>query len=138
MSWDVIMIRTKNNNEPPDSISDDMLVPFTQTEIIMKLKKISEYINAGYDFSDPSWQIMTADNWSVEFNIGDGDEAAAIMLCIRGNNEPTELLKEIAIEFGTRLLDGSNGEFIDFTHPTCFDAYKAYRDKIFGGSENTK
>ena len=49
MSWDVIMIRTKTNNEAIDEIKSENIILFKQTEIACEIKKISARLGAVYN-----------------------------------------------------------------------------------------
>lgn len=130
MSWDVVLIRTKDNNEPLDEIEAENIIPFTRTEIIGEMSKIALAQNAFYDKDNPSCHAIYNDKWSVEFLAGDREEEETVMLMIRGSEEPKEVLKALAENLGTRVADCGTGEFMEFDAPSGFEAWKKYRDKI--------
>lgn len=135
MSWDVLMIRTKTNNEAElAAITIENIIPFKQTEIADEIKKISAELGALYDCNDLSWQYLGNDSWSIEFNFGNAMETECVMLHIRGG-EPKEVFSILIADLNTRLVDGSTGEFITPGKPTSFERWKAYRDKIVNGQE---
>ena len=130
MSWDVLMIRTKTNNEAElRVIESENIIPFKQTEIADEIKKISAELGALYDCNDLSWQHLDSDSWSIEFNVGKDTETECVMLHIRGG-EPKEVFSILMTDLNIRLVDGSTGEFITPGKPTSFERWKAYRDKI--------
>lgn len=133
MSWDVVMIRTKTNDEAAiDAIASENIILFRQTEIADEIEKISAELGAIYNCDDLSWQNLDSDSWSIEFNVGKEAETECVMLHIRGG-EPREVFAILAADLNTRLVDGSTGEFIIPGKPTSFERWKAYRDKIVNG-----
>lgn len=133
MSWDVVLIRTKGNDESIKEINTDNMIPFKQMEIAKEIKRIASIVSAKYDCDDLAWPTMDTDKWSIEFNVGDDEETESVMLCIRGGEEPAEVLKELAKSLNTRLYDCSSGEFLKFDIPSGFADWKAYRDKVILG-----
>lgn len=72
MSWEVVMIRTKTNDEEAlYAIKCENIIPFKQTEIADEIKKISAELGASYECDDLSWQALSSDNWVIEFSVGD-------------------------------------------------------------------
>ncbi len=132
MSWDVIMIRTKTNNEAIDEIKSENIILFKQTEIACEIKKISARLGAVYNCDNLSWQNLDCNSWSIEFNVGEDAETESVMLLIRGG-EPKEVFAMLEADLHTRLIDCSTGEFISPDKPTSFAEWKAYRDKIVNG-----
>ncbi len=131
MSWDVLMIRTRTNNEETiDEIESKNIIPLKQIEIENEIKKISAECGAFYNCDDLSWQILVSEHWSIEFNIGKDAETEAVTLHIRGGEEPKEVFSALAADLNIRLIDGDTGEFIHPGEPTSFENWKAYRDKI--------
>ncbi len=129
MSWDVLMIRTKTNNETLDEITSENIIPFKRTEIANEIKKISAELGAIYNCDDLSWQNLGSDSWTIEFNIGKDTETECVMLHIRGS-EPKEVFAILIADLNTRLVDCSTSEFITMGKPTSFERWKAYRNKI--------
>lgn len=132
MSWDVCLIRTKKNDEYVEEISSDNIIPFKQMEIAEEIKAISGNVAARYNCDDLSWQTMEAATWSIEFNVGEEEENDAVMLQIRGGEEPIEVLKALANDLRTRILDCSKGNFMEFNSASGFSDWKAYRDRVIG------
>lgn len=130
MSWDVVLIRTESNKEPLDMIESENIIPFTREEITQELAKTAASFGADCDCENPAWQTMYGNGWSIEFCADEGDESESVMLLIRGNTEPAEVLKAFAEALGARLVDCGTGEFMDFDRPSGFEAWRAYRDKI--------
>lgn len=133
MSWDVVLIRTKSNDESVNEIDTDNMILFKQIEIAKEIKRIASLVSARYNCDDLAWPTMEANKWSIEFYVGDDEETESVMLGIRGSEEPTEVLKELAEGLNTRLYDCSSGEFMEFDIPSRFADWKAYRDKVILG-----
>lgn len=132
---DVVLIRTKGNDEPLKEINTDNMILFKQMEIAKEIKRIAAIVSAKYNCDDLAWPTMDTDKWSIEFNGGADEETESVMLCIRGGEEPTEVLKELAESLNTRLYDCSSGEFLEFDIPSGFSDWKAYRDKVIHGAK---
>ncbi|MCM1120411.1 MAG: hypothetical protein NC543_13740 [bacterium] len=126
------MIRTKNNSEALDEIESENIIPFKQAEIADEVRKIAAELGAVYNCENLSWQELDSDQWSIEFCVGEEEEAESIMLLIRGG-EPKEVFAILVADLNTRLIDCSTGEFFLPGEPTSFEKWKAYRDKIVKG-----
>ncbi|MDP4182133.1 MAG: hypothetical protein Q8942_13715 [Bacillota bacterium] len=84
------------------------------------------------DFSDPHWGVLATETYSIEFNIGGKDPVESIMLHIRGEDAPIDVIKKICSKTAWRAIDTSAGDFIDFENcpEESFNRWKRYRDKI--------
>jgi hypothetical protein len=66
------------------------------------------------DFSDPTWGILDADEYSIEFSIGAEEPCTSLMLHVRGPEEAIVPIKAVCNETGWKAYDCSDGELIDF------------------------
>lgn len=112
MSWDVVMVRTKTNNEALKNIAGKNIVPFAQTEIAEAVKNIAAELGVSCDCNDLSYQHLGCGRWSIEFNVGAETEAESIMLHVRGGETPCEAFAALSDALNARLIDCSTGEFI--------------------------
>ena len=124
MSWDVILLKTQTNMEK--SLEEvEQPIPFIRAGLIEWLQKNIPQT----DCTDPNWPVLVTDSYSVEFNIGE-EETECVMLHIRGEEEPSGLLRELCRVFDCRAVDCSTSNFLDFHSPSSFERWKAYRDQI--------
>ena len=114
MSWEILLIRTIENNEEVNEIEADNIVPFKKTEIADEIKKIATTMKVEYDCEHLEWQaIVGNDEWDIEFSLEECEENETVMLHVRGNEETSEALKMLANDLGARLLECCTGDFIE-------------------------
>jgi hypothetical protein len=86
------------------------------------------------DFSDPSWGSIRGENWSIEVNIGDGEECEGFMLHVRGGDEAAGVVAAILEKLNLRGFDCQTGEFFQAGSRSLesFQEWRAYRDRVVG------
>jgi hypothetical protein len=112
MSWDVILL-----NPPRDvrSISD---VVDDGESVLAPVQEVRERIAAllpGIDLTDPSWAILEADDYSIEFSIGEEDPCTSVMLHVRGTESALEPIRRVCAGTGWQAFDCSDGERMDWS-----------------------
>jgi hypothetical protein len=138
MSWDVLLLNGVPQDitsiPPPDPegpLPTEVGVPTCslceKAEILLLLKRLFPRI----DLSDPTWGVLNEEGSSIEFNMGDDDPVAGIMLHVRGNGDPITIIKTLCEQTGWRALDCSDYTFIDFSNSPAarFEHWRAWRDR---------
>lgn len=129
MSWDLLLL-----NVPLDIISakdipgDFDAVVGPKPEILSVLRKICPDI----DLTDPNWGVLRRDDFSIEFNLGNGDPLRAIGLAVRGGDRAIRIIQKICEKTGCRAVDFATGEFIDFDFDPAqgLREWRQYRDRV--------
>lgn len=110
MSWDVALLRTEYRtvasiprDHKPGPIED-------RAALIAVLTRSF----AGLDARDPSWLLLDGPDWSIEISLGDSDPIEVITLHVRGADEVLQVIRNLCEVLGTKAIDYSTGEFIDF------------------------
>ena len=67
------------------------------------------------DFSDPAWGAFDAADHSVEFNMGDEEQAQCVTLHVRGGEAAVATVKRILKQLGRRALDSESETGAFFT-----------------------
>ncbi len=133
MSWDVVFTRTKTNSERLDEIEEENIIPFSRQALVDEAEKAAALTNAECLYSDLSFVNMEGSGWSIEFYIGDAEPVQSVMLAVRGEKEPTEVFRHFAQAFNARIVDCGTGDFMDFSKPSGFEDWKAYRNQMING-----
>lgn len=84
------------------------------------------------DFSDPAWGVLDREDWSIEFNMGGGDEVGSIALHIRGGDAAASTVDKVLKHLGRRALDTGTGELFKFDGESTegLHRWRAYRDNV--------
>ena len=129
MSWD-ILIQDLSDAVAVEDIPDDFQPqPLgSRAEVVERLK--SAFPEA--DFSDPSWGILDGADWSIEFNVGDGDPCDSVMLHVRGSGTEALAAVQRAIDaLGGRGLDMQGSGFFEMDEARAsFAKWQDYRDQM--------
>jgi hypothetical protein len=93
MSWDVFIMKTPDEIKSVSEIPKDYCLPplGTLSDILDMLKELLPDI----DFSDPHWGVLATETYSIEFNIGNEDPVESLMLLIRGEDAPIDIIKKM-------------------------------------------
>lgn len=125
MSWDVVLLKIKIDFKE----FEGEIPPLGERNVIVgELTALLPEL----DYSDKSWGIYDNESLSIEFNTGDDEILASIMLHIRGGGDPHVILKAICEKMEWYALDSSTGEFMDFENVSkeSWEEFQRYRDKI--------
>lgn len=131
MSWDVIILKEKfeidDNDYTPPPLGN-------RKDIIAALTKIFPNL----DYTDPSWGLLKESDYSIEFNTGDEEIVATMMLHIRGGGNPLNAIKLILNELNWAALDCSTTEFIDLdmNDNESWIEFQKYRDKVMNSHKD--
>lgn len=126
MSWDVNLVKTETNQEAnPDEIENPLPIA-TKTEVHAWLRQ--RYPEA--DVSNPDWPVVFADNYSVEFMLEKEEQQKDIMLCVRGNEAPYDLIENMCQAFNCRAVDMGTGGFLEGLETSSFESWKDFRDEV--------
>lgn len=136
MSWDVVMIRTTNNNEDFKSINDDYIIKFSKKEVIDVIVKISEEIGAVAEDLDTEYAHLRGNDWSIEFSFWDNEPYDTILLGVRGITEPEETFQLLKKYLRVRLFDLYSECFLEDRSESGFDEWKKHCDKIINSLTN--
>lgn len=137
MSWDVVMIRTKNNDEDFDSINDDDMIKFFKKEVIDVIVKISEEIGAVAEDLDTEYAHLRGNDWSIEFQFWDNEPYDTIVLEVRGIKAPKEAFQLLKGYLKARIFDLYSGRYVDDQPELGFEEWKKLCDKIINSLTNS-
>ncbi len=111
MSWDIFI------QQFPDSARTVADIPDTFTagpigrrsDLITKIRSVLPDV----DFSDPAWGVLTGDDYTIEFGLGDDDPLYGITLHVRGSDAVLPSVTRVLDALGLRAIDSWTGEFFD-------------------------
>lgn len=130
MSWDIfvhdIPADAKSFGEIPKNFKP---APIGKRSMI--IDKIREVVPAA-DFSDPSWGRIDGDGWSIEVNIGAGEECRGFAFHVRGGDAAVGVVAAILQHLNLRALDAQTGDFFVAGEDAMesFRKWRAYRDQV--------
>ncbi|HSP35873.1 MAG TPA: hypothetical protein VLU46_16290 [Thermoanaerobaculia bacterium] len=111
MSWDIFIQRypvsARRVADIPDSFAAAPIGG--RADVIAKLS--AAFPRA--DLSDPSWGVLSTDDYSIEFGLGDEDPVQGITLHVRGDDSVVPQITRVLHVFGLRAIDSWTGEFFD-------------------------
>jgi hypothetical protein len=134
MSWDVILMSVPSVIVAVEDFPDDFSSELgPQPQVLSTIAAILPDL----DLTDPTWGILDGDDFSIEFNIGDGDPVDTIMLHVRGGDSAIRAIQHICEHTGWRALDTSTGDFINFAEdPTeGLQQWRTYRNQVVASLE---
>lgn len=118
MSWDVLLMRIPPDINTLEELEEEYEEKGEDWEALGSREEVLSLLPAllpEADFSDPTWGSLTASNFSIEFNIGDGDPIETIMLHIRGGEGSTEVIRKICTSTEWSAIDCVTNKVIDFS-----------------------
>lgn len=132
MSWDVMIFNTRGKKPPPvEEFQDSDFDPLGPAP---EVRRQLSALLPGIDWSDTTWGMYGGDGFSIEFNVGDDDPIANMMLHVRGGGDAIAAIVKFARPLGWSALDCSTGEFLDLDNPSQegWEGFQAFRDKAIG------
>ncbi len=131
MSWDIYMIRTKTNLEPINQIQYLDVLKFEKKEVVQELELLSREMNLIIDGIDARYVYLRGDDWSIEFDFGDGKEPYFnIDMEVRGRYEPTDILNRLKKDLKTRIVDMNTGTFWEAEGKSGFSDWSKLNKEI--------
>jgi hypothetical protein len=123
MSWDVLIQPLPPGLRSLEDIPEGYQPPpiGARDEIISRIRDRVP----GVDFLLPAWGRLDGDGFSIEFNLGDAEEATSLMLNVRGGDAAIGVVREVSEALGCRAIDCSDGALIDFDSPGGFARRRA-------------
>ena len=128
MSWDIFV-----QDLPADATTlDDIPHDFApqplglRAEIIATILAVVPYAN----FTDPTWGMIDAPEFSVEVNLGRDELVDAFALHVRGGSAAVACVVAILDALGARALDAESGDI--FNREAAlerFERWRSYRDQ---------
>jgi len=133
MSWDIFIQDIPKTAQSVRDIADDFTPRALGTRAEV-LRRIQEVVPSA-DFSDPSWGTFDGPGFSVEFNVGDGDEVECVALHVRGGDAAAGFVADLLGRCGWRAFDtaSESGFFDPATALESLQKWRAYRNQILNG-----
>jgi len=132
MSWDVLLITEKFDL---DDCEDFVPTPLgKRDELITKLCQVFSNL----DYSDKSWGILSAEEFSIEFSTGDEEIVDTIMLHVRGGGLVMDTIFKAMDVLNCNALDCSSSDFLNpkASDKNSWKEFQQFRDKVIGKSKN--
>ncbi len=129
MSWDILIQDLPVQAARVADISENF-VPGRigkRHDIIAAVQTLFPIVN----FSDPSWGVLTTQDYGIEFNIGDSEDCDSMMLHVRGGGEAAPAVAVLLDALKLRAIDCQTGDF--FSLPAAqvgFAEWQAFRDGV--------
>lgn len=136
MSWDVMIFKLRGETPPSlDQLDESDLAPLGPAA---EVRGGISALLLGVDWSDPTWGQYLSDGYSIEFNVGNDDPIAHMMLHVRGGGDATAAIVSFARPLGWAALDCSTSEFLDLDNPSQegWEAFQAFRDRAIKSNRN--
>lgn len=124
MSWDIVLIKTENNTEDIAQIT--LPIPFCHKEFLNVVK--TNYPQT--DCSNDCYLVLEGEGYSIEFNIAGGEPIYTIILHVRGEKEPLQVISFLCDHFQCRAFDTYLGDFLSPEKTSGFQEWSEYRDQI--------
>ncbi len=125
MSWDIFIQNFPEGADRVSEIPDTFMAPpiGSRSEVMSKILGAMPEV----DFSDPAWGTLKADEYSIEFGLGDDELLYGLTLHVRGSDEVLPLVSRVLSALGLRAIDSWTGEFFDPTvAPMSLQRWRSY------------
>lgn len=132
MSWDVLFVAAPPGVTSLDDMPEAELPPLGPRDEVLKALRDAA---PAADWTDASWGRLDAGDFSIEFNVGDGDPVESVMLHVRGGDGALRVIQRVSEALQRPAIDCSEGTVIDFASADAaagFHAWRDYRDKVAG------
>src|SRR4029077_20037133 len=122
------------NAKSLDDIPDDFQPrPLgSRSEVIRRILEVVP--NA--DFSDPAWGMIDGPEFSIECNLGTGEEVRSFALHVRGGDAAAGLVADLLGRCGWRAFDPSSesGIFDPASAVEGLKRWRTYRDRVLAST----
>jgi hypothetical protein len=71
----------------------------------------------GVDFFYSAWGRLEGEGFSIEFHLGEEEEATSLLLHVRGDRKAISVVRDVSEALGCRAIDCSERAVIDFESP---------------------
>lgn len=130
MSWDVYLIRTKNNTEPYDRIADEDMIPFTRKEVVDEIVSLAEELELQATDLDTKFPHLRGNGWTIEFCFWEEEPYDTVELQVRGIHNPTVVFAGLKKDLQARIFDMHGGKYIDDGQESGFEDWKSFTEKV--------
>ena len=138
MSWDILILDVaKEVKSVADIPKDFQPKPLgVRADVIRRIREIIPKA----DFSNPSWGILFADDYSIEFRTGSAAVCDCISLSVRGGGNVIPVIARLLAHLGVRAIDCKTSEFFDpgASAANSFEEWQAYRNRVVVSFEHPK
>jgi hypothetical protein len=132
MSWELLVLPVPVGLTSVDDLPDDL-----GTEPLGSHDDVKTLLRGrlpGIDFSEATWGRLTGPGWSMELDLGSQTPVDSIMLSVRGTGDDVlQAIFEIADSLRCRVIDISEGAFLESDNQNSWQAFQAYRNRTVGG-----
>jgi hypothetical protein len=132
MSWDIFVQKIPADARTLDDIPADFRPASIgqRSDIISKVKEVAP----SADFSNPAWGVIEGDDYSIEVNLGSGEEVMSFVFHVRGSGEAANVVADILRRLGLRGLDSGTGNIFDPDRASSgFEEWRRYREQAVDG-----
>ena len=129
MSWDVFIQHLPASALCMDDIPDDFEpLPLGRRDDVVKAI-LSIFPEA--DTTDPTWLVLHAPSYSIEFGTGTEDLVTCVALHVRGDESVIAPISALIDRLGARGIDSFTGEFFDpLTAAESIRRWRKYVDEL--------
>jgi hypothetical protein len=130
MSYDIFVQNVPPNTKFVEDVPPDFK-PASIGKRASVIEKIKEVV-PGADFSDPAWGRIRGDDWSIEVNMGAGEECYGFVFHVRGGELSLGIVDAILQALNLRALDPQTGGFFVARAEATdsFRRWRAYRNQV--------
>jgi hypothetical protein len=130
MSWDIFVQDFPRDARTLEDIPEGYS-PSSIGERSTVISRIKEVVPIA-DFSNPAWGLIDGDGWSIEVNLGDGEDCEGFAFHVRGGDEAVGIVAAILQHLDLRAFDAQTGDFF-VAGPEAVESFRkwrAYRDRV--------
>ena len=131
MSWDIFIqdfpATAKTVADIPDDFQPRSLGP--SADLIAQIRDVIP----SAEFANPDWGVFAGDGFSIEFQMGDGEDCRSMRLLVRGGGSPSPLIAALLDRLKLRGIDCQTSEFFDVEAAIAsYGSWQRYRAQIIG------
>jgi hypothetical protein len=117
MSWDILIQPLPAGLRSPVDIPEGYRPPplGARTEVISRIRDRVP----GVDFVLPVWGRLEGEGFSIDFHLGEDENATSLMLHVRGSEAAIHVIRDVSEALGCFAIDCSDGAPIDFESPAA-------------------
>ncbi len=134
MSWDVYLIRTKNNTKPYEQIAAEDMIPFTRKEVVDEMVLLAGELELQAADVDTKFPHLRGNGWTIEFCFWDEEPCDTVELQVRGIHNPTEVFARLKKDLQARIFDMHGGKYIEDELKSGFEDWKNFTEKVINSA----